>query len=459
MIVYSDPKTTVRISEALRALEELEGRDLLIANGMLEQGIADLGLNEREGLAPEQRIDLKIPEGFAFYQLYPEQYQRAAQRWLREYKPPGEAVVIGLRSIGTSLSQVVSSEIQRAGWKVKRCTVRPEGDPFRRKVRLPEWVSAGANAYLVVDEGPGMSGSSFTSVVEELERLGVERKRIYFFPGHSGEPGIAASEQVRKVWNEVLRWVEPKELPPLEKDKHWEYIGPALPWPFDCSGEAERCARRSAALSYGLPVLEQRDWWLAFPKVRAEPAKINLLILAEHIAAVADDPLSLADEIETERRLRGMLQTNVEKHFKDKILSEKLQRWLDHFILRHGSPSSGDGQLGPANWIRGKDQKLWKLNTRGSKLSHFVAYRLPVLWDVGQAIVEWDLSEHDEETLRRSVAARGLPSERSEVEFFKLAVAAVELGKVVMLGAGDKRKYEARLVREIQAIRNPRQRL
>src|SRR4051812_47602927 len=117
MLIYADPKTSATVEQAMLGLGGLQGRDLLIARGMLEQGLADADLNDREA-PPETKIELKTPEGFAFYQLYPEQYRRAAQKWLRECKSAGPAIVIGIRSIGTTLSHVVWEELRNGGVEV-----------------------------------------------------------------------------------------------------------------------------------------------------------------------------------------------------------------------------------------------------------------------------------------------------------------------------------------------------
>jgi hypothetical protein len=430
MIVYADPKTRATVAEARGALAGLEGDDRLVAEGMLEQALADLG---EENPAPEQVIELKTPEGFAFYQLHPEQYRRAARRWLRESGVNGAVVVIGIRSIGTSLSRVVAEEIGNC----QRCTVRTKGDPFSRAVTLPEWIDASAAAYMVVDEGPGLSGSSFAAVCHELELRGVPRAKIHFFPSHSGEPGAAASDKIREVWREVRRWVEPEEWPQRDERLDWKYIGPTLPWPFDCSGEAERFARRNSGLSCGIPVMERNGWWLGFEKISGTPAEMDAASLARHIVAVADAPLRIEDEIETEERLREMLAVNVEKHFRNPNLTSALQYWLEKLRLSRRGPSSGDGHLEPENWIRDAKGKIWKLHTTGSKLSHMTAYRLPYLWDVAQAMLEWNL-----ETLPGAW-------DRRELAFHQMAYAALELGKSVLFERGDAVKWERALLRAL----------
>jgi len=58
---------------------------------------------------PDFTVRVKVPEGFAFYTLYPEQYCAAASRWCDEHATSARRVlVVGVRSIGTSLSALVA---------------------------------------------------------------------------------------------------------------------------------------------------------------------------------------------------------------------------------------------------------------------------------------------------------------------------------------------------------------
>src|SRR5690349_6859784 len=73
------------------------------------------------------RLTIKTPEGFAFYSLFPEQYCVSAERWAAEraFQPSKNVLVVGIRSIGTTLSAVVAATLNALGWKAERITVRP----------------------------------------------------------------------------------------------------------------------------------------------------------------------------------------------------------------------------------------------------------------------------------------------------------------------------------------------
>src|SRR5581483_2281202 len=131
-------------------------------------------------------VAVRLPEGYAYYALYPESYLEAAVRFFSEVRPR-RAVCIGVRSIGTSLSAVVAAALERLGCKVASYTVRPRGHPFQRTLSLSAALeaalrrSAGSH-FLIVDEGPGLSGSSFAAVAGRLAGLGVPDDRIFLFP-------------------------------------------------------------------------------------------------------------------------------------------------------------------------------------------------------------------------------------------------------------------------------------
>jgi hypothetical protein len=98
--------------------------------------------------------------------------------------------VIGIRSIGTGLAAVVAAV---AGEGSIVFSVRPQGHPFDRRLSLsPSLETAilnGAPEIAIVDEGPGLSGSSFGCVADWLEDRGVPPESIAFFPSHRGTPG------------------------------------------------------------------------------------------------------------------------------------------------------------------------------------------------------------------------------------------------------------------------------
>jgi hypothetical protein len=156
----------------------------------------------------------KIPEGFEFYALYPEQYCHSTLKWIAQNRGSGRnrnVLVIGIRSIGTTLSALVMVTLHAAGWQPKRITVRPTGSPFERTVELPHAALKDAQHALVVDEGPGLSGSSIAAVAHSWVSAGLKHEQVSFLPGHDRAPGQAASADIHRWWASTARYVAPLE--------------------------------------------------------------------------------------------------------------------------------------------------------------------------------------------------------------------------------------------------------
>lgn len=159
-------------------------------------------IEEIAGLGLPERIRIKPPEGFAHYAVYPEAYVMAAAR----SRLPPTTRVVGIRSIGTTLAAVTAAALGAA----TPLTVRPVGHPFRREIGgSPDLDAAtrgcGDAPWAVVDEGPGLSGSSFAAVAAALERRGIGRDRITFLPSHAGLPGPESGKEIRRWWADVRR--------------------------------------------------------------------------------------------------------------------------------------------------------------------------------------------------------------------------------------------------------------
>ena len=200
---------------------------------------------ELAGLTLPEQIEVRRPEGYAFYALYPESYIEAAKGLCGGPAP----TVIGIRSIGTGLAALVASVLGAE----PPITVRPVGHPFRRELSLaPELAEAILSrrngTYAIVDEGPGLSGSSFGAVVDFLEEGGVSTERIHLFPSHPGELGPQASSAHRERWARlarhcvVLDTLALETLTPEHALSRWieDLIGPLTAPLEDLSGGAWR---------------------------------------------------------------------------------------------------------------------------------------------------------------------------------------------------------------------------
>ncbi|WP_292314331.1 hypothetical protein [Mesorhizobium sp.] len=128
-------------------------------------------------------------EGYALYALYPETYQLGALRSGLD----ANTCVIGIRSIGLGLAAMVAAALHAP----PPISVRPIGHPFSRHISaapelLDSWRDRPQARFAIVDEGPGLSGSSFHAVIVWLRRQGIDQERIHLFPSHRGGPGAQA---------------------------------------------------------------------------------------------------------------------------------------------------------------------------------------------------------------------------------------------------------------------------
>jgi hypothetical protein len=226
-------------------------RALLILAGQLEQALADLGDDDPDPMilgavrqaeeiteraaralyavyrAPRARLNrevigelramqqeleqliplslsakMVVPEGFASHGLFPEQYFMAAERWLAEPRPASKLgdLVVGARSIGTSLSAAVCAVLNYHCRATRRITLKPHGHLYDRHVDLPGDLKVEDRLTLIVGDGPGISGSSMAAIAQALEERGARKEAISIFPGARGEPRRGAPESVEAWW-------------------------------------------------------------------------------------------------------------------------------------------------------------------------------------------------------------------------------------------------------------------
>jgi hypothetical protein len=148
--------------------------------------------------------EISIPEGYAYYAVYPEAYLEAAVR-CRGALGTRAVVCLGLRSIGTSLSAAVVGGLEEMGCKVASYTVRPRGHPFSRRPVLTDDLeqtlrAAADAAFLLIDEGPGISGSSLGGAADLLSGLGIPDDQIILLPSWRTAGDGLGSAVARAHW-------------------------------------------------------------------------------------------------------------------------------------------------------------------------------------------------------------------------------------------------------------------
>ena len=226
--------------------------------------------NKLRSFDSDRTIRTKQAEGYAFYALFPETYIEAATR----SGLGSDTQVIGIRSIGVGLSALVAAALGAR----PAVTLRPVGHPFQREIRCDPALTARLTqdpdaTFAVVDEGPGLSGSSFGAVADWLEEAGVPRDRIHFFPSHAGALGPHASCSHRERWDSAARHFVSMDRLLCEEErghlKSWveSTIGPVHGALKDISGGAWRTLRyQERGLWPAANIQQERRKFLAHSK-------------------------------------------------------------------------------------------------------------------------------------------------------------------------------------------------
>jgi hypothetical protein len=482
MIIYREQRREIRTAAAIASLQSRSCRDheslrdLLIDFGDLECGIADalpsdhpaipqmrriaieigrafhrsyrhsqrtaLNLEIRAELPP--RIEVGVAEGYAYYGLFPETYVDAAEQFFQT----ADYIVIGIRSIGTSLSAAVAGTLAELGGHVESFTIRPTGHPFHRAAHFDRPIDP-ATIYLLVDEGPGLSGSSLGSVADALSAAGVPDARIVFFPSWNPDPdallSLAARDRFRKhrsvvaafdpeivrrglsYWRDVsaAKWRDilctpgafPAVQPQHERRKFLHRGVIAKFAGFGSRGKTAFDRARSLHDAGFIPSpLDLTNGFLfsAFvpgrPVEQATPALIHRI--ADYLNHIQHTKPSLAPVPCT--ALSEMLTINLSE-----ILNIDAGPLLAMRRLIEDAPTYNlDGRMLPHEWIETPEGFL-KTDAVDHFDDHFFPGPQDIAWDVAAAMVEFSL---DETFLRRFD-----PAVRKRVPFYLVAYSAFRL--------------------------------
>src|SRR5690349_8274786 len=207
---HSAELLTERIADALLRVERWGGRqpsDFQLSNSH-SANFQNFSFQSLLKLAQElpvaEELRLATPEGFAYYALHPLAYADVLDQ---VSGAEDGLLVVGIRSIGTTLSAVMAAAARLRGIKAERFTVRPQGHPYNRTAEFSAWQLAAIERYAplgatfaVVDEGPGLSGSSFLAVAEALEQAGAPREKIVLVSSHAPNADALCAMDAARRW-------------------------------------------------------------------------------------------------------------------------------------------------------------------------------------------------------------------------------------------------------------------
>jgi hypothetical protein len=469
-------------------------------------------IDEIRSLPLPARCSISDPEGYAQYGVWPEAYAASTLRLVRELRPT-RAVCLGLRSIGTSLSAVVAATLQVEGCPIERHTLRPRGHPFERRPALGPRLAARLSEasershFLIVDEGPGLSGSSFAGVAEALSALGIPDERIVFLPSWDTDGTSLRSEVARRRWGRHPRFVTT-----------YRPIWPAPAWPSDLPNDADltdfsagRWRRHLLPAGRAWPavhpqherrkVVAGRRWYAfaglgrfgartlelqaALADARLSPRPFGLdqgmlcrkMVRATPLTAAAVDTATLARVAEylayrarchpadaDERgELVEMVLLNVGEAGGAELARLVRRRLRTSGFPGHASPIALDGRMQPHEWLR-TSTGILKVDATDHHADHFYPGTGDVAWDLAGAMVELELGDDGRATLVRQYRAqsrdrditRRLPGYLLAYLAFRIGYAG--LAEETLAGSDDgrrfarlKRRYVATLERELGA--------
>ncbi len=424
-----------------------------------------------------ETVQARVAEGFSCYALYPEQYVDAAQQ-VAGMDDSSAFVCIGLRSIGAVLASIVAASLRRRGRCVVTRSVRPRGHPFDRRLAIGTGLRAfiadrSSSTFLIVDEGPGISGSSFAAAVDALTGAGVSGERIALLPAWRADPSALRSERAQRAFSDHRVVVGTSPVRQIAEDAvrgpvhelsagAWRTLAlggnPAM-WPAvhpqhervkftDSAVEPAAIARfaglgrhgrakltRAAALhaagfgpaprgiSAGLLVL---DWVHGAPlRAREFQSQERLERIADYLAFTAE--AFATDESDAGDDLVTMLRQNASEGL-DAGAVRLVDRFLDGSWPTAGRRVAVDGRHHPHDWIDA-GQQVMKVDALDHHADDFLPGCRDIAWDIAGACVELRLPDAARQFLIDGYSRR--TGDRQIVErmpFFTAAYLAYRLG-------------------------------
>lgn len=442
-----------------------------------------------EAAALPSQLTIRRPEGYAFYAVYPEAFAGAAAAL-----GTGPVRVLGIRSIGTGLAAMVAS----ATGAPAPVTVRPVGPPFRRELSLSAELRAALGGagphtrFAIVDEGPGLSGSSFGAVADCLEDVGVSRERVHFFPSHGGDLGIHADGRHRARWARAPRPVVDFDTlvlqarDPAHRLESWigDLVGPLTEPLVDLSGGAWRALHFGDEARWPASNVQQErrkylartatgSWLVKFAGLGHEGAAKLERARALAAAGFSPQPLGFRHGFLVERWMEGWRPLDSLSAACERLIAflgaylgfrarsfparadagaSAAELWA---MARHNAGEAlgvaataldrvrpdcaalgrqimrveTDNRLQACEWIENSDGRLLKTDAVDHHAAHDLVGAQDIAWDVAGAIFEFDLSGEQSERLCRLVETEsGQAVDRALLDFYLPCYLAFQLG-------------------------------
>jgi len=378
-----------------------------------------------QGLPVAEELSIATPEGFAYYALHPLAYADVLDQ-ICGFED--HLLVVGIRSIGTTLSAVMAAAARRRRIKAERFTVRPQGHPYNRTAEfsarqlaaIDQYASFGA-MFALVDEGPGLSGSSFLAVAEALEQAGVQREKIVLVSSHapnidtlcaadaarrwrrfrcvavSGEPRrpVAAVDFIgggkwrnrafanQQEWPAI--WTSFERLKYVSSTEHenWRlYKFSGLGHYGDAVFQREL---KVAAAGFGPLPSHESDGFVSYPWIDGRSLAAGDLS-SSILARMADYCAFRLRTFRVELAELNALQQMAEHNLRVLGLDLPVELRLEHPVI-------ADGRMQPHEWLVTNEGRLLKTDSGSHGDDHFFPGPTDIAWDMAGAIIEWHMNE------------------------------------------------------------------
>jgi len=455
--------------------------------------LSTFGLQILGGILARGTVSVGVPEGFAYYAVHPLDYADLVARLKLD---GGHALVIGVRSIGTTLSAVLCAKLHQLGIAAERMTVRPAGHPYERtsefKARqrhgIARALTFGAE-FLVCDEGPGRSGSSLLSVAEALEREGVPAERIRILCSHQPNVSTLCAPNAARRWQRYRCAATgmTRRLPAnadeyigggewrrtwIAKDVPWPAVWPQMERLKYLSADRQTLLTFAGYGHYGAPAHSRSEALSdsefgpdnvghesgfgkhSLPSGRSAQANDLTPKLLQHMANYCAWRAREFSVIQADcDALEEMACSNFEREFAGmpQILRLPIQR-----------AAICDNRMAPHHWLLTAGSRWLKLDAAVHGDDHFFPGPCDIAWDLAGIVVEWELPATAREFLlsqyRRAAgddAAQRIRNYELAYAIFRLAWSKMATGSVA--GCDEEHRlvsdYEryAGFVRRLQA--------
>jgi hypothetical protein len=345
--------------------------------------------------------------------------------------------------------------------------------------------------YAIVDEGPGLSGSSFLAVANWLVDHGIHEEQLIFFPSHGNEPGSQVSAANIARWRRVRRhYVDfgtiqrdvihelTKELAMPHQKTRWNEISAGewrsrmfvteSQWPpahvqqerrkFLLESGGTTCLAKFAGLGrYGRDALERGkrlssagfippvhslregflvQQWLADARPLLDPQSLNRsdrIALLETVAQYLEfeaDQLPATNAGASPKNLWEMARFNISAHFGSEF-EDALDEWerAVEWIADSAQPVNTDNKMQPWEWLRQRDGSWLKADALDHHADHQYIGPQDIAWDVAGAVCELELDDSEAAELKHRLGLHSRACHSSEAYiFYEVCYLAFQIG-------------------------------